>query len=688
MGSRARRSVGAVLSLLSVVLSVGCGSSETPGNSGHAPGTGGGTGAGGSGGKGGAGGKGSPEESALPASYGYKTFEFPEPADDAPCTGAKNDSAAIAHVYFAQTHVMEPSWPLFFLVAKRPALIKVDVTGSGAAPEVKVEGWLGDVPLGVKCLKGPANLPMSVSAAEQRRDDSFTATLPKAWLQPGLRIKVTAGGAERAFSDQELAVGPAPEFNLAILDMDVLNYNEGHPDVPEPADFLRNLASEIPAAELRVGHFPARIRLPRLVVGGDAGTTPTVLEKRLCSDGDPNPATCTPKVAGMDDLTVSAATLRLVDALHDATGDFAFSFYFGNTERLAPGGWGGNKTFVSFDFTDVTIHELGHALSLPHWGEGWYKPADPVAQGYSYPYGGVKDDGGGRGDTWSYDQVISAFVSPICQDPSNKDVFEQERGDAMYRSMSCLEYKNGAAGPWDGFSDFSALAIFRDMAGASAVLEGEVPYSRVGKAAFWMPDTPGFPTLTLDDDGKRVLRRSTPLDPLPSWEKMPFLVPQQWDVPVYTLYGSYHPQFDEARIIYDPLEYQGNLPALVDPTDPATFAELQKGGEGKYEDFFWWPKDLTFKFLFEDGTFQHALYTNGSFDRDQNLGTGPWRGDLVYWAITIPHNKKLKRVEIYERPFLVRYPGDADAGNINNPALGITAANFMNDAKLVASKDF
>ncbi|APR79048.1 Hypothetical protein A7982_04395 [Minicystis rosea] len=630
----------------------------------------------------------SAEESALPASYGYEGFEFPEPADDAPCTGAKNDSAAIAHVYFAQTHVMEPSWPLFFLVAKRPALIKVDVTGSGAAPEVKVEGWLGDVSLGVKCLKGPANLPASVSAAVQSRDDSFTATLPKAWLQAGLRIKVTAGGTEKEFSDKELAVGPAPELNLAILNMDVLNYNDGHADIPEPADFLRNLASEIPAAVVRVGHFPARIKLPRFVVGGNAGTTPTVLEQRLCSDNDPNPATCTPKADGMDDMVVNAAALRLVGALHDATGDFAFSFYFGNTESLFPGGWGGNKTFVSGDFYGVTIHEFGHALSLPHWGEGWYKPADPVAQGYSYPYGGEKDDGGGRGDTWSYDQVASAFVSPICQDPDNADVFGKERGDAMFRSMSCVEYKNGAPGPWDGFSDFSALAIFRNMAGASAVLEGDVPYSRVGQAPFRMDEMPGFPTLTLDENGKRVLRRSTPLDPLQDWETMPFLVPQQWDVPVYTVYGSYHPKFTEARIIYDPLKFQGNLPALVDPTDPATFAELQKGGDSKYKDYFWWPKDLTFKFLFEDGTFQHALYTNGSFDRDGNLGTGPWRGDLVYWAISIPGGKKLARVEIYERPFLVRYPDMTDAGNINNPALGITAENFMDDAKLVASKDF
>ncbi|MFS8065778.1 MAG: M66 family metalloprotease, partial [Byssovorax sp.] len=421
------------------------------------------TGTGGEG-TGGSGGTGGGAPSALPRSYGYESFVFPEPADDAPCTGAQNATAAIAHVYFAQTHVMEPSWPLFFLVGKRPALIKVDVTGSGAAPEIRVEGWLGDVSLGVKCLKGPAELPASVSAAEQRRDDSFTATLPKAWLQAGLRIKVTAGGAERSFSDKELKVGPAPELNLAIVDMDVLNYNDGQPANEAPAAFLRNLATEMPAAELRLGRFPARLALPRLALGVPGSTTPVVLEKRLCKDNDPSPATCTPKMSGIGDMDVSAAALRFIEALQGATGDYSFSFMFGNTGSLNPGGWGGGKRFVGADFTDVMIHEFGHAQSLPHWGQGWYKPADPVAQGYSYPYGGVKDDGGGRGDTWSYDQVDSAFISPICQDPGNANVFGQERGDAMFRSMACLEYKNGIPGPWDGFSDFSALAIFRNMA--------------------------------------------------------------------------------------------------------------------------------------------------------------------------------------------------------------------------------
>ncbi|HVJ88258.1 MAG TPA: hypothetical protein VM580_00540 [Labilithrix sp.] len=112
----------------------------------------------GSGADGGASTDASPEDGpgdGYPISYSFRVYDFPEPADDAPCTAASNDSAKIEHVYLAQTHVMEPEWPLFFLVGSRPALLKVNVTGVGASPQVKVEAYLNDTLVGTKCLRGP-----------------------------------------------------------------------------------------------------------------------------------------------------------------------------------------------------------------------------------------------------------------------------------------------------------------------------------------------------------------------------------------------------------------------------------------------------------------------------------------------------------------------------------------------------
>jgi hypothetical protein len=76
---------------------------------------------------------------------------------------------------------------------------------------------------------------------------------------------------------------------------------------------------------------------------------------------------------------------------------------------------------------------------------------------------------------------------------------------------------------------------------------------------------------------------------------------------------------------------------------------------------------------------------NQGAERSAALGTGPWRTDLVYFAVNVPRDQAIRRVDLYRRPFVVRGPNATDEGNIRNPALGISAATFMNDAQLVTS---
>jgi Peptidase M66 len=632
-------------------------------------------------------------QTGLPRSYHYVTADAPEPNDAVECNGATNSSAQIDHVYLAQTHLMEPGYPLFFLIADRPALAKVDLTGTGASPEVRMTGWIKDRPLGSICLRGPATLAPSIGGSKQSREGSFTATLPKAWLAPGLRLEVKAGDASKTYSVAQLGVGAAPEINLAMIPIDVLNYNDGKKDRDVPSTFLSDVATALPASRVRLGMFPARVSLNKLVTGGGddptgKGVAPVVLEKRPCgSNEDPASQPCVHVPPGLNDgQTVNASVMRYVEALIRGTGEYAYTYYYGNTENFFPGGWGGSHVFTGADFTDVFIHEMGHSLGLPHWGQGAYKPKNPTTEGYSYPYGGVNDDGGGRGDTWSYAPNSDTFYSPICQDPKSKN-FGKERSDAMQRNVPCIEYASGKAGPWDGHSDFSALAMFRFMVGTSKPYAASVPYSRVGMAPFYLGPQSGFPVLKLDADGRRSLVRSDPTLRPEDWETLPFSVPQEWDVPVYTIYGTYHPAYPAATLIYDPLQYEGGLPAVIDPTDARTFAELEKGNAGAYKDHFASPHDLTFKFAFEDGTFLQAIFTGGGADRNWSLGAGPWRADILYWAITIPARVKLKRIELYLRPLVVRSPNDQTEGNINYAPFGITPDSFLTGAHLVASKD-
>ena len=102
---------------------------------------------------------------ALPSSYNFQEYVFPEPNDQGICTGTKNESATINEIFLSQTHRLDLTSQLFFTIGYRPALFQVAVTGSGKSPDVKVLGFHGEEAIGTLCLKGPANLSNTVNTS-------------------------------------------------------------------------------------------------------------------------------------------------------------------------------------------------------------------------------------------------------------------------------------------------------------------------------------------------------------------------------------------------------------------------------------------------------------------------------------------------------------------------------------------
>jgi len=618
----------------------------------------------------------------------WDSYRIDERLDDVACSGADNSTAMIEELFLAQTHPMSPEWPFFFLVADRPALAEVVITGEGAAPEVAITGAIDDEVIGTLCLPGPDTLKATVDTTLHKRADRFTVTLPEEWLQPGLSLEITAGEDTLRYEAEDLGLGHAPELNLMLVMMDVLNYNHEDVDVDgfePPASFLGDLAAAMPAAVTRLGHHAVRMPLPTMVVGSTVvavGSPPLVLDQRLCGESESAELDDCDDSSRVDPWDVNATALRFIDTLQIANGHWASHFYFGHTGALFPGGWGGGKTFVSADYSWVTIHEMGHAASLPHWGDA-FAPEEPDDGWYEYPWGGVDFNAGGRGPSWSYLQHEDRFVSPICEIEWSEN-FGLERSDAMQRSTSCGEMRGKKEGPWDGFSDFSSLAMFRYMSGAVTNQRGWIMDPLNGEMAYNLPAQAGYPEMEWGVDDPVYERPDPDIGPQ-NWERYDFLVPEERNRPVFTIYGSYHPAHSEATILYEPLYYLGDLPRVLDPTDPQTFKRLQKGMDGPYNDYFWWSKDLTFKITYRDGTVTHALYPFGSVSREWEYGHGPWRGDILYFGLNVPADEAIERIELFERPFLVRYSDWTDPGNIANPDFGITAENFMDEAVLVAT---
>lgn len=621
------------------------------------------------------------ELAALPPSYAFQEHRFSSPADSGHCGKAPNAAVALGKVQFAQTHLMEPSWPLFSLTGGRPALVAVRLSGSGKAPDVRLTARRDGALIGQACLDGPVDVPGDAASGDPSFGSLYTMTLPAAWVQPGLSVSVRVGTDSVEYPASRLAVTSPTELNLLMIETDLLDYNNGKRDAPVPSDFLANFAAAMPATVTRLGRLPARLTLDRMVFAGSAdepilACRADVTERTGCADYS--------AVEGMDQL---AAVMRMTGAVSRATGAYSFGFTYGNTEHFAPGGWGGGKVFAGFDYGGIFLHEMGHALGLPHWGQGSYGNTSPSKDDFTYPYGGVGNDGGGRGQSWNYEPNTREFISPLCVDKT-EGVPGQERSDAMQRNNPCQEARKSGTGPWDGFGDFSAKAIQEFLHGNAGEHSGTVPYFGA-QQAFHMPERSGFPILQSDVSGNRTFVRGAtqPQEKLDE-EKYDFLHPVQWNVPVYTVYGTYHPRYRNVNILYRPMTYVGTLPKLLDPTDPKIFADLKAGNSGPYGDYFWWAKDLTLRFTYADGTQRAAIYPYDAVSRDWSIAHHPWRWDLLYFAINIPADKKLSKVEVFRRPFLVRYPDMADSGNIAYAQSTVTPQNFLDGAELMATRTF
>jgi len=579
---------------------------------------------------------------ALPSSYSFKEYVFPEPMDEGTCTGKINDNAILSDIFISQTHRHSLDHPFYFTIGHRPALFQVALTGSGLSPDVKIKGFFGDTLLGELCLYGPESLPNSIDLDTPNFTDYFSVTIPKSWIRQDLSLELYVGtSTARLISQEDLKVGPYTELNLVMVELDVLDYNSSPHNWPIIENFLQETASALPASVVRYGTFPEKLVFPQLVA---ADGQPEVV--RLNKKAD--------MTESMDDGWINSVMTLMIGNLHKATGDYLSTFYFGNTLNLAPGGWGGGKSFVSMDFDDVYIHELGHAFSLPHWGETSLKTSglDPRYD-YLYPYS-PDNNGGGRGEAWNFIQDIYEFRDPICQYQERGDR-GIETSDAMQRNNHCLGKRSNSQGPWDGFGDFSALAIHNFLVGTQGTT-GIVNYRGEDKD-FQLRSQSGYPIVTLQN-GIRTYSR----DPSQVGNKFPSsdsieenFVPgsELHNQDAYLIYGTIHPTQPQGNVIYRPISFNGTIPAIHDPTTSSTISDIRANNKIRNQLY---RKDITLKITYKDASVIHAINPWSSPARPLEYATsedpwyGRWRYDLDNFSLVVPRGNEIEKIELYHLP--------------------------------------
>ncbi|MHC4742674.1 MAG: M66 family metalloprotease, partial [Planctomycetota bacterium] len=427
----------------------------------------------------------------------------------------------IAGVYLAQTHVLEPDDPLFKLVGNRPALLKVQVLApeGTAVPPITAFLSVGRATTTLT-LDGPDTLQDTFKAApglvEHRYDDSFTTLIPAEWVRPGLRVRVAAGSATVYY---DIKVGAPTELKMKMFDIHY--FGLGSSDYPAGA--LDELEAKWPVADLDIERI-RDIDFLELVIPARSGA-PNV---RVASKQDYKDQT------GLNFDGEQAAALQWVEALSASGGNYDVAMQYINIIGVSAGGQAGGFDGVGAVSRGILNHELGHALSLPHWGDSGSYPYKGEMYGIE-PQPGVYK-GTHVGPTWGFDLPSMTFIPPTVQENS-------VGGAVGYYKKSPMQ--GGGAGDQEQgfhfrhFSDYGVNKMQR-------YIEGKVAVFRDGYHYEWDDEDGGY-TKNVTSDGVRY--------------------PIEHDVQVISVMASMTLADRNVNMVYPPIgPYEGNLILTFDPT--------------------------------------------------------------------------------------------------------------------------
>ncbi len=313
-------------------------------------------------------------------------------------------AVTINAVYFAQTHVLKATDPYFGMVGNREALIKVHVTdpAAPASPAVSATLSLNSQTLVVP-LTGPATLPTSIpdglGVVQHSFANTFTAYIPAVWMKKGLQVTVNAGTASTTIADMKVS---AP--TKVIMTMTDVQYFANTTD-NYPANTFAEIEAKWPVSDLEVRRL-GNVVFRELVIPPRADVSAQAVRVRSKAEYQAQ--------TGLSFDGEQAAALEWNGALKRAAGTSGrWSLYYLNVYNAFAGGQAGGFAGVgSGTSVGILHHELGHALSLPHWGDSAAYPYKGDMHGIQAPTNYNETH---AGPAWAFDLRTKAFIPPTVQ---------------------------------------------------------------------------------------------------------------------------------------------------------------------------------------------------------------------------------------------------------------------------------
>ncbi|MDX2006081.1 MAG: M66 family metalloprotease [Meiothermus sp.] len=580
-----------------------------------------------------------------------------------------DDQPKIDKLELVQTHLIPAegrSWAgdklakyNLHLVGSREALVLLDLSSAANRVDSPVlEALLRGQKLGEVTLNTPATLPKTEAGGPTYSTTAYWAMLDKAWVRPGLELRVRANEGQVSAS-RAVRVGAPSSFTLYTLPFYLFGLTEadiplsqtGAPDLPTQDEYF----AKHPFARLEALNHPAqKIVWPYIVVGPRQGrAAQRVTYKEQQGDG----------------YAVMSAVLDTLSAIRDANGDGPTANHYYAPLLMAnqagsysgPGGGlgGGHRGTGDHAYRGVFIHEQGHAFGMPHANDGYTDG--------TYPYVG----GSLKGSSWGYDQTRQEFLGTFVPTTASRFAGCRSGGFPMGRQLDeqgrCVKQDPMQSGSGDQaagyrftmFSDFNAAVVQHYLEGTAKDNAGKRTYD--GGRIFVDP-TSSTGYSRWDSLDARLVSVEPKTSDGGVWGFEDGL-PLERNVPVHTVVLTASLTSTQAPLtynlettqIYPPLSYTGNLRRLIDPTD-ASGRALIVPNTGTY---YWYCRasgcDYTLRVTYADGSTQHLALQGGFrgwFSSSYKAGAAdPLSGDsFKVWGVNLPAQRALHKIELLETP--------------------------------------